>query len=118
MGSEKPKAVLRLFDEIQARTIVLVDTDTIWLRDPFPFFDQHPEADMFVTTDCLSHEVEVHSMIHVPRCGHVEGGLGDGWALNTGDASFVFHLPHDLSIVCHSDMILDRTTLFKCTMHF
>jgi hypothetical protein len=84
MGSEKPKAVLRLFDEIKARTVVLTDTDTIWLRDPFPFFDQHQEADMFVTTDCLSHEAEVHNIISLPRCGHVEGGLGDGWAMNTG----------------------------------
>jgi Nucleotide-diphospho-sugar transferase len=84
MGSEKPKAVLRLFDEIQARTVVLADTDTIWLRDPFPFFEEHPQADMFVTTDCLSHEAEVHSIINLPRCGHVEGSLGGGWALNTG----------------------------------
>jgi arabinosyltransferase len=84
MGSEKPKAVVKLFDSIQARTVVLTDTDTIWLRDPFPFLDQHATADMFVTTDCLSHEAEVAEAVNVPRCGHVVGGNGNGWAMNTG----------------------------------
>jgi hypothetical protein len=92
MGSEKPKAVIRLFDEIRASTVVLADTDTIWLRDPFPFLDQHPQADIFVTTDCLSHEAEVHSSVNLPRCGHVEGSHG-GWALNTGAFPTIMFLP-------------------------
>jgi Nucleotide-diphospho-sugar transferase len=83
MGSQKPQAVVKLFDTIQAQTVALVDTDTIWMRDPFHWLDQHPAADMFVTTDCLSHEAEVAKHV-VPRCGHVPGGTGGGMALNTG----------------------------------
>lgn len=84
MGSQKPLAVLRLFDELQARTVALVDTDTIWMRDPFPWLEQHPEADLFVTTDCLSHQAELARGVQRPRCGHVVG-RGAGWALNTGE---------------------------------
>jgi hypothetical protein len=83
MGSEKPKAVLHVLDKLKARTVVLMDSDTIWLRDPFVFLDEHPSADIFVTTDCLAHYPEVEDLL-VPRCGHVRGGKGSGWALNTG----------------------------------
>lgn len=110
MGSEKPKAVLRLFKEIGVQTVVLTDTDTIWLRDPFPFFGQHPQADMFVTTDCLSHEVEVHNILHTPRCGHVEGGLGIGWALNTGIA-FWFSVCHEQPLSFVTRRTEDRLNL-------
>ena len=34
--------------------------------------------------DCLSHEMEVNETVNVPRCGHITGNLGSGWALNTG----------------------------------
>lgn len=33
-------------DTIQGSTVALVDTDTIWMRDPFPCRKQHPTADM------------------------------------------------------------------------
>lgn len=75
--------MLDLLDNLQARTVALVDTDTIWLRNPFPWLAQHPDADLFATTDCLSHVAEVHKQT-VPRCGHVPGGRGGGWAINTG----------------------------------
>lgn len=84
MGAQKPLAVLRLFDQIQARTVALIDSDTIWLRDPFPWLEQHPDADVFVTTDCLSHEYELAYVPNRPRCGHIGDGLGFGWAMNTG----------------------------------
>jgi hypothetical protein len=90
MGSQKPLAVVKLFDTIQASTVVLADTDTIWMRDPFPWIQQHPTADMYVTTDCLSHEAEVLNRT-LPRCGHVPHALGHAWALNTGANSFSIH---------------------------
>lgn len=31
--------------------------DVVWIRDPAAYLDQHPGADWFVSTDCLSHEV-------------------------------------------------------------
>ena len=34
MGALKPKMVLRLFEQLGFETIVLADTDTVWLRDP------------------------------------------------------------------------------------
>lgn len=34
MGSLKPKMVLRLFEDYGFQTIVLADTDTVWLREP------------------------------------------------------------------------------------
>jgi Nucleotide-diphospho-sugar transferase len=87
---QKPAAVIKLFDKLNASSVALIDTDTIWLRDPFPWLAQHPAADMFVTTDCLSHEAEVERQV-VPRCGHVPGGLGGGMALNTGMHLQVLH---------------------------
>ena len=34
MGALKPKMVLRIFEQLGFQTIVLADTDTVWLRDP------------------------------------------------------------------------------------
>ena len=34
MGSLKPKMVLRLLEEFRFQTVVLTDTDVVWLRDP------------------------------------------------------------------------------------
>lgn len=33
------------------------DSDTSWLRDPSDYLAQHPSADWFISTDCLSAEV-------------------------------------------------------------
>jgi len=58
----------------------------VWLRDPSEYLlGTHPTADMFISTDCLSYEVEAawqpgHNQ---PRCGHVPGN-GWGRAFNTG----------------------------------
>lgn len=38
-------------------TVVVSDADAAWLQDPCPYFAQHPAADWFISTDCLSHEV-------------------------------------------------------------
>ena len=40
-------------------TVVVSDTDTVWLRDPQDYLAKHPAADWFASTDCLSHAVSV-----------------------------------------------------------
>ena len=59
--------------------------DTVWLRHPQQYFDQRPAADWFISTDCLSHEVEAawRPQHNQPRCGHVPGNIW-GRAYNTG----------------------------------
>ena len=73
MGSEKPRIVLELFETFNFETIVLADTDTVWLRDPTDYIASIPEADMMISTDCASHEAELHQTTGVPRCGHIPG---------------------------------------------
>lgn len=34
MGAMKPAIVLRFFEQFNLTTVVLSDTDTVWLRDP------------------------------------------------------------------------------------
>ena len=57
MGSQKPKLVHRFLTERRWAAVVLSDTDTVWLRDPEPYLALHPSADVFISTDCLSHQV-------------------------------------------------------------
>ncbi|EFN57248.1 expressed protein [Chlorella variabilis] len=66
-------------------TVVVSDSDTVWLRHPQQYFDQRPAADWFISTDCLSHEVEAawRPQHNQPRCGHVPGNIW-GRAYNTG----------------------------------
>ena len=48
---------LNLYARI-AGAVVLSDTDMVWLRHVGPLLAAHPAADVFVSTDCASHEVE------------------------------------------------------------
>lgn len=43
---------------------------------PAGFLDQHPAADLFISSDCLSHRAEAEGIPDVPRCGHVPGSTG------------------------------------------
>lgn len=45
-------------------TAVVSDSDTVWLRPPWPYLDQRPAADFFVSTDCLS--VQVRPVVGYP----------------------------------------------------
>ena len=82
-------------------TVIVSDTDTVWLRDPRDYLAQHPAADWFASTDCLSHlvravrrqpcdvspnlvadtfdlhcaQTEERWMVSqdIPRCGHTPG---------------------------------------------
>ena len=57
MGSQKPKLVRRFLLERRWAAVVLSDTDTVWLRNPQPYLALHPSADVYISTDCLSHQV-------------------------------------------------------------
>jgi len=73
MGSEKPRIVLRLFQEYGFQTIVLADTDSVWLREPSPYIAMHPTADMMISTDCSSANAELSQTPDITRCGHIPG---------------------------------------------
>ena len=59
MGAKKPRIVMHLLEEREVDGIVLSDTDVVWLRRPHKLFAQHTTADVLVSTDCLSHQVEI-----------------------------------------------------------
>lgn len=46
-----------LIEDFGVETLVVSDTDTVWLRNPTPYLEDHPIADWFISTDCLSHSV-------------------------------------------------------------
>ncbi|KAI3438688.1 hypothetical protein D9Q98_001108 [Chlorella vulgaris] len=86
MGAVKVRFVLELLEQHPTLPLVVVsDTDTVWLREPWDYFADRSSAEFFISTDCLSHQVEEEwkEMHGQPRCGHVPGN-GDGHALNTG----------------------------------
>ena len=105
MGSNKPVIVQRLLERrAAAAAVVLSDVDTVWLRDPSAFIARHRSADMFISTDCLSHWVEqrvaaaAEPPAHFHRCGHLPGATF-GRAFNTGVSIFrnrsaLVHRPH------------------------
>lgn len=52
------RLVLRLLEEHPSLPLVVVaDSDTVWLREPWTYFEQRPTAEFFISSDCLSHEV-------------------------------------------------------------
>ena len=46
--------------------------DVSWLGDPTPYLDQHPTADWFMSTDCLSAQVR-RGVVRRWRCTHPAG---------------------------------------------
>ena len=86
MGATKVQLTLSILESNpRLDTVVVSDADTVWLRDPAPYLAQHPAADWFISTDCLSARTEAawapgHNQ---PRCGHVPGNIW-GRAYNTG----------------------------------
>lgn len=87
MGVLKVSLVTALLEGYKVQTLVVSDTDTVWMRDPSPYLDAHPLADWFISTDCLSPTFEDAADPKLrnanPRCGHVPGSTW-GKALNTG----------------------------------
>ena len=39
------------------KLVVVSDTDTVWLREPWAYFEQRPAPEFFISTDCLSVQV-------------------------------------------------------------
>lgn len=86
MGAVKVEFVAKLLEQHPKLPLVMVtDTDTVWLREPWTYFEQRPQAEFFISTDCLSMRVEDEWKEHndEPRCGHIPGN-GYGRAFNTG----------------------------------
>lgn len=76
--------VKTMLEELHVGTVVVSDSDTAWLRDPTGFLAEHPTADWFISSDCLSHELEAAwQPVHLqPRCGHITGA----WRIPCADA--------------------------------
>ena len=76
IGALKAAFLLYLLD--QGHEVLVSDVDTVWLRDPRPFF--HSEAvtqrsDIAVSTDCLSHTYEKKEQ----GCWHMQFNTGVLW---------------------------------------
>jgi hypothetical protein len=59
-------------------TIVLCDVDTVWLRDPLPFFARYPAAELLITSDHLRPSLRNHSA--PAPYAYEDGGLEDALA--------------------------------------
>lgn len=68
MGSQKPKLVRNFLVERGWASVVLSDVDTTWLRNPEPYLALHPTADVFISTDCLSHKVLLRLLSGESKC--------------------------------------------------
>ena len=44
--------LVQLFTEMNL-TVIISDTDTVWMRNPFEYFKQYPEADILTSSDFL-----------------------------------------------------------------
>ncbi|PSC76658.1 glycosyltransferase family 77 [Micractinium conductrix] len=85
MGAHKVRLVLGLLQDHPGLELVVVsDSDIVWLREPWTYFEQRPTADFFVSSDCLSIEMEERWGPDSPKisCGHIPGN--SGLSLNTG----------------------------------
>jgi hypothetical protein len=52
--------VLELLEQHPTLPLVVVsDTDTVWLREPWDYFADRSSAEFFISTDCLSHQASV-----------------------------------------------------------
>lgn len=85
MGAKKVGLVLALLEEYDVGIVTVSDADVTWMKDPTDYYAQHPTADWFLSTDCLSAKVEeAWKPVHLqPRCGHIPGNHW-GRAFNSG----------------------------------
>lgn len=75
MGREKIKLIY-MFASL-GYTSVISDVDTVWLRDPFVFFDRFPEADILTSSDHLHPTHERDDMPEDPfQAGHSAMNIG------------------------------------------
>ena len=52
MQGRKKINLVQLFTEMNL-TVIISDTDTVWMRNPFEYFKQYPEADILTSSDFL-----------------------------------------------------------------
>lgn len=59
MQGRKKIKLVQLFTEM-GLTVIISDVDTVWMRNPFVYFKQYPDADILTSSDCLlnSHDNE------------------------------------------------------------
>ena len=72
------KAAFLLYLLRKGHEVLVSDVDTVWLRDPRPFFKTErvaTESDVAVSTDCLSHALERQN----DGCWHMQFNTGVLW---------------------------------------
>ncbi|KAL4425654.1 hypothetical protein ABPG75_009670 [Micractinium tetrahymenae] len=110
MGAVKVRFALGMLEQHPSLQLVVVsDTDTVWLRQPWDYLEQRPAADFFISSDCLSHEVEERWQEghRQPRCGHIPGN--EAHAFNTGLFAARNTAGSRAVLKAWADMLLDPT---------
>ena len=72
------KAAFLLYLLRKGHEVLVSDVDTVWLRDPRPFFKTErvaTDSDLAVSTDCLSHKLERQN----DGCWHMQFNTGVLW---------------------------------------
>lgn len=109
MGAHKVRLVLRLLEQHPRLPFVVVaDSDTVWLQQPWTYFEQRPGADFFISSDCLSVETEERWKPGNTKqaCGHIPGN--SGIALNTGLFATRNTPASRAFLASWADMLLDK----------
>jgi hypothetical protein len=63
----KGKLAAALLKAHNLTAVILSDTDVAWLRDPTQLLQLQPEADILISTDCLSTIRETQGLINANR---------------------------------------------------
>lgn len=53
MGAVKARFVLNLLENFKIQTVVVSDTDVVWVRDPTDYFTAHPKVYTLVPNSCI-----------------------------------------------------------------
>lgn len=78
------RLVLQLLEENPGLPLLVVaDSDTAWLRQPWTFFERRPGAEFFISSDCLS--VEVGWAGRDARLPGALQGAGRAWTMGDGE---------------------------------
>jgi hypothetical protein len=112
----KGKLAAALLKAHNLTAVILSDTDVAWLRDPAELLELQPEADILISTDCLSTKTEMQGVINGNRWAAAAAALPPAAALLlermsplvhantwTGRGSSHWHAraPMALSLSCH-----------------
>ncbi|GFR44270.1 hypothetical protein Agub_g5475 [Astrephomene gubernaculifera] len=67
MGREKIR-LISIFLNLDVN-VVIADVDVLWLRNPLPYFDRYPEADILTSSDNMAATVNDESLERYPEAG-------------------------------------------------